>query len=113
MANRRPNSNETLEIWQWNCRTLHNKIAALSHFMQTAPIQPDIICIQELGNKIHTLLGYVYHTHPDHPKIATLVRKDIAVSVSYMSQTNIQHQILTIWPCKRSKSKTIIINIYL
>lgn len=112
MANRRPNSNETLEIWQWNCRTLHNKIAALSHFMQTAPIQPDIICIQELGNKIHTLLGYVYHTHPDHPKIATLVRKDIAVSVSYMSQTNIQHQILTIWPCKRSKSKTIIINIY-
>ncbi|KAH7942068.1 hypothetical protein HPB49_020155 [Dermacentor silvarum] len=44
--------------------------------------------------------------------IAMLTRADIAVSVDYVPNCSIQHQVLTVWPCKRGKPKTIIANVY-
>lgn len=112
MANHRTRVTESLEVWQWNCRTLRKKVAALARFIDTTPVSPDVICIQEPGKRIPNLVGYKLHTHPDHTQIAALTRADIAVSVDYILNCGVQHQMLTIWPCRRGKPKTVIANVY-
>lgn len=112
MANHHTRVAENLEVWQWNCRTLRTKHAALSRFIDATPVPPDIICLQEPGKGIPNLIGYKMHTHPDNPQIAMLARADIAVSVDYVPNCSIQHQVLTVWPCKRGKPKTVIANVY-
>ncbi|KAH7959505.1 hypothetical protein HPB49_011552 [Dermacentor silvarum] len=99
MANHHTRVAENLEVWQWNCRTLRTKHAALSRFIDATPVPPDIICLQEPGKGIPNLIGYKMHTHPDNPQIAMLARADIAVSVDYVPNCSIQHQVLTVWPC--------------
>lgn len=112
MANATHRNTENLEVWQWNCRTLRNKHAALAQYIQSAPVLPDIICLQEIGQITQKLKGYETYSNPDYPRVATFARKDLALSVTYMPQHDTQHQILTVWPCKRNKAKTVIVNIY-
>lgn len=74
-----------IEIWQWNCCTLRTKLANFTHYIESAPIPPDVICIQEIGKQNQKLKGYELYAHPDYPQVATFAKKDVAISVNYFS----------------------------
>lgn len=112
MASKTRAHHEYLEVWQWNCRTFHKRAAALQQYINTAPVKPDVICLQEIGSKPVKLTGYYTISHPDYPKVATMVLKDIATSIDYLATSSINHQIVTILPQKHSKARTIITNVY-
>lgn len=103
---------EQLEIWQWNCRTFHKRAAALQNYINSAPISPDVICLQEIGNKPVKLQRYYTLFDPNYPRVATLVSKSITAKVTYYEKTQMNHQIIGILPQKRGKQRTIIVNVY-
>lgn len=72
---------ESLEVWQWNCCTFRTKHANFIQYMESVPIPPDIICLQEIGKHKRNLKGYDLHTHPDYPQVATFAKKGVALSV--------------------------------
>lgn len=113
MARHRNNKKtEQTEIWQWNCCSLRTKLENFKQFIGASPIPPDIICLQEVGKFQINLRGYIRHVNPKYPQVATFTKKDIALSVSYVSNEAVQHQIITVWPKKRGGPKTVGVNIY-
>lgn len=68
-------------MWSWNCRSLHNKHATLTLYIKAALVPPDVICLQEVGARPKTVSGYKLYMDPNTPKIATLVRKELAATV--------------------------------
>lgn len=112
MANRRPRTKENLTIWSWNCRSLHNKHATLTLYIQAALIPPDIICLQEVGARPKAITGYRLHVEPNHPNVATLVRKEFAATLATVPHEDTPHHIITIWPAKKGRPKQIICNVY-
>ena len=101
-----------LEIWHWNCRTFHKRAAALLQVIQTTPVKPDIICLQETGAKPVMQRGYYTFSSTDFSKIATLVAKDISSNVHYISGCQTSHHVIEIYARKRSKPSTFIVNVY-
>lgn len=112
MANRSRVLEENIEIWHWNCRTYQKRAAALQQFIKTSLTQPDIICLQEVGNKPVKLRDYYTYQDPKHSKVATLVRKNIATSIHEPLEGSTHHQIIEIHTKKRGKPKFFIVNIY-
>ncbi|KAH7961453.1 hypothetical protein HPB52_009073 [Rhipicephalus sanguineus] len=49
---------------------------------------------------------------PNYPRIATLVSKMIAAKAEYVESLKINHQIISLFPQKRGKPRTIIVNVY-
>lgn len=111
---RHSNSKQTeqVEIWQWNCCSLRKKLANFTQFIESSPVSPDIICIQEVGKHQANLKGYVCYKNPEYPQIATFAKKDVALSISYAGNEPIQHHVITVWPRKRGRPKTVIVNVY-
>lgn len=112
MAKNNTKSAEQLEIWQWNCRTFHKRAAALQNYIISAPIQPDVICLQEVGPKMVKLQGYYCLQDLNYPRVATLVSKSIAAKMEHIDSLEINHQIISLLPLKRGRARTVIVNLY-
>lgn len=112
MANNTTRQQENLTIWQWNYRSLHNKHATLTQYIKTALVPPDVICLQEAGKQPRPIQGYYLYTDPDYPMVATLARKDLAITSAVAPGVEINHQILTIWPVKKGRPKCVLVNVY-
>ncbi|KAH8023133.1 hypothetical protein HPB51_011247 [Rhipicephalus microplus] len=112
MAINRRIANENLTIWSWNCRSLHNKHATLTLYINAALVPPDVICLQEVGARPKTVSGYKLYMDPNTPKIATLVRKELAATCITAPNEETQHLIVTLWPAKKGRPKQVICNIY-
>lgn len=112
MATNQAKTHEIVEIWHWNCRSFQKKAAALQCYIDKAIVKPDIICLQEIGKCTVKLRDYYTHHNPDYPRIATLVSKGIASTVRYLPNAQTQHHIVELFPTKRGRAKTQIINIY-
>lgn len=112
IANRRPRTKENLTIWSRNCHSLHNKHATLTLYTQAALIPPDIICLQEVGARPKAITGYRPHIEPNHPKVATLVRKEFAATLATVPHEDTPHHIVTLWPAKKGRPKQVICNLY-
>ncbi|KAH8037532.1 hypothetical protein HPB51_012079 [Rhipicephalus microplus] len=50
--------------------------------------------------------------NPNYPRVVTLVSKMIAATDEYIGTLQINHQIISLFPQKRGKAKTIIVNLY-
>lgn len=105
-------NSDHLEIWQWNCRTFHKRAAALQNYIHSALIPPDVICLQEVGNRPVKLQGYYTLYDPKYPRVAALVSNFMTVALDHYDQTDINHQIIDVFPQKRGKVRTKILNIY-
>lgn len=112
MAINRRIANENLTIWSWNCRSLHNKHATLTLYIKAALVPPDVICLQEVGARPKTVSGYKLYMDPNTPKIATLVRKELAATCITAPNEETQHLIVTLWPAKKGRPRQVICNIY-
>lgn len=73
-------NSDHLEIWQWNCRTFHKRAAALQNYIHSALIPPDVICLQEVGNRPVKLQGYYTLYDPKYPRVAALVSNFMTVA---------------------------------
>lgn len=105
-------SQENLTLWSWNCRSLKNKHASLTQYVRAALIQPDVICLQEAGKGSKPLTGYRLLSDSADPRVALLVKKDLAVTYDSHSTPEITSQTLTIWPAKKGRPKVVICNVY-
>lgn len=111
MNTRAPTANSRLEIWQWNCRSLQRKQHSLEKYIEAAPIQPDIICLQEVGNNPR-LLGYYTIKENEATRIATLVKKDVT-AIEHKLATTASHALLVeLIPTKRGRKSTFVLNLY-
>lgn len=108
---RNQKENENLEIWQWNCRSIRKKKPSLEQYIEASVIKPDIICLQEAGNKTN-IKGYTAIIATPDLRVATYVKKDI---------TTIHHTLLTVQPSatlievvpnKRWKKSVFVLNVY-
>lgn len=72
------------------------KHANFTQYIESAPVPPDIICLQEIGKFRRSLKGYDLYEHPDYPQIATYAKKDVALSVEYSQGEPVQHQRITV-----------------
>lgn len=112
MASKTTRTTDTAEIWQWNCRSFQKRAAALQAYLDAAIIQPDVICLQEVGKGVVKLRDYYTFQNPMYPRVATLVHKNIAASEHYYPQCSTEHQLIELHTTKRSKTKTFIGNVY-
>lgn len=112
MANKQQRTKENFTIWSWYCRSLHNKPATLTLYIEAALIPPDIICLQEVGARPKTVTGYRLHIEPRYPKVATLIRKELAATLTTVPHEETPHHIVTLWPAKKGRPKQVIYNIY-
>lgn len=112
MARKTQMEGESITIWSWNCRSIKSKLASLSLYVKVALVPPDIICLQEAGEQPKPITGYKVHYDPNHSRVATLVRKDLATTLRVLPGEEISHLIITIWPVKKGRPKQVICNVY-
>lgn len=113
MASTTLSKQETLDIWQWNCRGYRKKQGLLQQYIHTQQTPPDIISLQETGTT-PTLAGYTCYETQEKGRTATLVSKAlIAISHDRIADTDVEHVIVEIIPKKKRKRGSIfIVNAY-
>lgn len=100
-----------VSVWQWNCRGFAKKRHNLQQLVATEPNPPSIIALQEPGKHVK-LTGYQTFQNPENRYTATLVQRNIPAEHQQFDSVNIPHDLITIFPPKRTASRLYLLNIY-
>lgn len=102
--------NEMITIWQWNCRGYTRKRRNLQMLLSNTLDTPLVIALQEPGLNVK-LLGYQTFQRPDNPFTATLVHRNMPAECMHFDSIEIPHDIVVLYPPKRTASRMYILNV--
>lgn len=104
-------TNRTVKVWQWNCRGYKRKRPALQLLVQSQGNPPDIIALQETNTHAR-LAGYKAFQSQHYPQTAVLVNRNLTAAHQQFDSVDIPHDLITVYPKKRSDPKIFILNVY-
>lgn len=98
-------------VWQWNCRGFTRKRHNLQQLISTEATPPALIAIQEPGKHIK-LTGYQSFHTPNNPYTAVLVQRNIPADHHVFDSISIPHDLVVLYPPKRTASRLYVLNVY-
>ncbi|KAG0425155.1 hypothetical protein HPB47_027649 [Ixodes persulcatus] len=120
MARRRPQQQQPLRVWQWNCSGLGRKRGTLQLHIRNAEHMPDVLAFQESHDSVH-LSGYVRFEVPVEAAVRgpraskpvhTFVRKGIPTIQHEPVVDNVPHILLELLPRRKEQRHVFLLNVY-
>lgn len=93
--------NESITIWQWNCRGYNRKRPNLQMLLSKTLEAPLVIALQEPGLDVK-LLGYQAFQCPYNSYTATLVYRNIPAECMHFDSIEIPHDLVVLYPPERT-----------